>query len=348
VLHRSSLNASSFGPSVDSIDPQSASIPGRAWVHPIAQSLGATIRRVGRDSRLECRWMQSRTLDYAELNAPGCECVLVSPHTVEGRSGVLLVVLQQEGEGYVSCDGHSFPLRKGEWAVLTERAQYRSTSQVSLSLIVTRIAVGDRWQKGIQSQALLRSTETSDGGIFVREFIRSLSTVEKASSTEELYLELSQALLLVLTFSRDTQRKVNYSEYTLTQRIRRYVTDHIRDPDLNLDQMAASLQCSKRSLHKAFSSEGISVSEYIWSERLLRCKEQLEDLQERRQSITEIALSWGFSTPSHFSTMFKARFRESPRAFRNRSAQLWLGKSVASEHSSLYVVPHQEVERYAH
>ena len=79
------------------------------------------------------------------------------------------------------------------------------------------------------------------------------------------------------------------------------------------EQIAATLNCSKRYLHKVFEVEGVSISDYIWRLRLDHCREDLVNSACHAKSITDIAFSWGFNSSAHFSTAFKDRFGFSPR-----------------------------------
>ncbi len=92
----------------------------------------------------------------------------------------------------------------------------------------------------------------------------------------------------------------------LRERMRRYITSHLRAPDLSLDTIAQAMHCTKRYLHKAFEAEDTSLSEYILNQRLDRCRESLGMHSLTNQSITDIALSWGFSNSAHFSRTFAA------------------------------------------
>jgi len=93
-----------------------------------------------------------------------------------------------------------------------------------------------------------------------------------------------------------------------------FIREHLRDPELSIEQISASLGCSKRYLHMLFSDRGMTVSDYIWRARLQRCRQELE--AQAGKTITDVAFSWGFSSSSHFSRVFRHRFGLSPREFR--------------------------------
>jgi AraC family transcriptional activator of tynA and feaB len=85
-----------------------------------------------------------------------------------------------------------------------------------------------------------------------------------------------------------------------------FIREHLRDPELSIDQISAALSCSKRYLHMLFSDRGMTVSDYIWQARLQHCRLELET--QAGKTITDVAFSWGFSSSSHFSRVFRKYF----------------------------------------
>jgi AraC family transcriptional activator of tynA and feaB len=93
-------------------------------------------------------------------------------------------------------------------------------------------------------------------------------------------------------------------------RAQAFIREHLRDPDLSIDQISAALGCSKRYLHMLFSEKGMTVSDYIWHARLQHCRQELE--AQGGKTITDVAFSWGFSSSSHFSRVFRKYFGIAP------------------------------------
>ena len=89
-----------------------------------------------------------------------------------------------------------------------------------------------------------------------------------------------------------------------------FIREHLRDPNLSIDQIAAALGCTKRYLHMLFSERGMTVSDYIWQARLQHCRQELES--QGGKTITDVAFSWGFSSSSHFSRVFRKNFGIAP------------------------------------
>jgi AraC-like DNA-binding protein len=89
-------------------------------------------------------------------------------------------------------------------------------------------------------------------------------------------------------------------------RAQAFIREHLRDPELCIDQISAELDCTKRYLHMLFSDRGMTVSDYIWRTRLQHCRHELETSSGK--TITDVAFSWGFSSSSHFSRVFRKYF----------------------------------------
>jgi AraC family transcriptional regulator, positive regulator of tynA and feaB len=101
---------------------------------------------------------------------------------------------------------------------------------------------------------------------------------------------------------------------TMRADIRRYVRNHLQDPDLGPASIARAYSISVRALHALFEDVDESVAGLVRSERLARC---LEDLQRvNGGSVTDIAFRWGFCDAAHFSRVFKRAFGSTPSEVR--------------------------------
>jgi AraC family transcriptional activator of tynA and feaB len=96
----------------------------------------------------------------------------------------------------------------------------------------------------------------------------------------------------------------------LYERAQAFIHKHLRNPDLSIDQISTELGCTKRYLHMLFSDRGMTVSDYIWQARLQNCRQDLE--AQGGRTITDVAFSWGFSSSSHFSRVFRKYFGIAP------------------------------------
>ena len=95
-----------------------------------------------------------------------------------------------------------------------------------------------------------------------------------------------------------------------------YIEKNLGNPLLNPDRIAKANQMSVRSLQYLFKSADMSVSDFIWTSRLERCRNELEVSVGLRRTVTEIAMDAGFNSLSHFSSVFRKRYGVSPTSIR--------------------------------
>ena len=105
----------------------------------------------------------------------------------------------------------------------------------------------------------------------------------------------------------------------LRDRIKQYVQTHLRDPDLSIHRIALALNCSKRHLHGVFEQEETTLADYMQALRLDACRRDFQSQEHAARSITDIALSWGYNSPAHFSRVFRKQFDATPSEWRARA-----------------------------
>ncbi|MEQ9167959.1 MAG: AraC family transcriptional regulator [Fulvivirga sp.] len=90
------------------------------------------------------------------------------------------------------------------------------------------------------------------------------------------------------------------------------------DKKLEMEQIAGKACMSRAGFFKKFKEElGITPSQYILQERLKRAKHLLEHTD---YSISQICYYSGFENLSHFITVFKKQFENSPGQYRSNIA----------------------------
>ena len=73
--------------------------------------------------------------------------------------------------------------------------------------------------------------------------------------------------------------------------------------------VAASDNLSLRRLQELFAEELLTISDYVWEQRLVRAKTMLESQAIRRLSVAEIAGSMGLVSIPHFLPAFPFALR---------------------------------------
>ena len=102
----------------------------------------------------------------------------------------------------------------------------------------------------------------------------------------------------------------------LRDRIKQHVMRHLGDPALSVSQIATALGVSRRHLYNAFADEPEGVAGFVLARRLDACRAVFDEPRHADRSITEVALTYGFSNPAHFSRVFRAQAGLSPTEYR--------------------------------
>lgn len=102
----------------------------------------------------------------------------------------------------------------------------------------------------------------------------------------------------------------------LMQRIRGFIDRNLAS-DLTPATIAAAHYISTRHLHGLFHEQGTTVSTWIRTRRLERCRRDLIDPVYADRPVASIATRWGFVDAAHFSRAFKAAYAVAPSAYRS-------------------------------
>ena len=108
-------------------------------------------------------------------------------------------------------------------------------------------------------------------------------------------------------------------ESTLLLRVLEYVRGHLAEPELNATQIAVAHHISVRHLYNVLAHGGISLGDWIRTQRLERCHQELSLTLAQSGKIGSIARRHGFTDASSFGRLFRSTYGISPRAWREMS-----------------------------
>src|ERR1700734_434054 len=103
---------------------------------------------------------------------------------------------------------------------------------------------------------------------------------------------------------------------TLLRDIQAFIDKSLANPDLNPAAVAAALHISERYLYLVFAGQPMSVAAQIRDRRLQRCRRDLADPALADRPVAAIAARWGFTSPAHFSRVFRRAFGSTPGQYR--------------------------------
>jgi AraC-like DNA-binding protein len=234
--------------------------------------------------------------------------------------GYLKIVAPWRGQATVEQDGRRARAHEGGWVIYDTTSSYDIANPERCEHLIVMLPKDQMAERGVRLGELMARHVGGASGIsrVTLETMRSTyqelphMSADAARGAGELIMQLVRLSLLELAGQETapTQREA------LRDRIRGHVARHLRDPQLSIDGIARALNCSKRHLYNAFSGDDETLAGYILQQRLQACMRELRESAPAGRPITEIALSWGFSNPSHFSRVFREHFGMSASEFR--------------------------------
>ena len=144
-----------------------------------------------------------------------------------------------------------------------------------------------------------------------------LFTVPGAEALSEPSIELMR--VVITTHLDAAELGKDALKATLPLRILEYARAHLHDPHLGAAQVAAAHHVSERHLYNILGASGITLADWIRTQRLERCRNDIAAPAFYATPIASIARGWGFTDPSSFTRMFKNAYAMSPRQWRHQA-----------------------------
>lgn len=271
----------------------------------------------------------SGRIEYGDLAGTGLCRMTASPHRFQRtlREGAclaespLLLIIQVKNSSYFEQRERSGLLNPGDWCLLDTFSPFGWNSLSGCEQIIMSLrrpsdpGLGDLIERGTARRCEGKTGAARILHKMVAEVMGQLHHLAPYSAKG-----LADALTATTWHALQEQLEApepQGSRDTQLSRIKTCIETRLNEPDLSVEAIAQSCAMSVRSVHRAFSSDAVgSVSAYLWQRRILHCAAVLKNPAESHRSITDIALSWGFSSSSHFSRVFRNNLGMSPRTYR--------------------------------
>jgi AraC-like DNA-binding protein len=198
-----------------------------------------------------------------------------------------------------------------------------STDARVLSLILPRSLVMDE----LPHLADVRGALFASGSVGARLFIdhmRSLGANLPRATADEVPSIVKGTLGLLEALSEGGDAPSSQALDAAFRAACRYIDARLADPDLNVEGICAHLRCSRATLYRVFKPHG-GVREHIQRRRLVECFKAICSPRHRHRRIFDIALDFGFVSPSHFSHLFREHFGMAPRDARDAGLEAAAG-----------------------
>jgi AraC family transcriptional regulator, positive regulator of tynA and feaB len=219
------------------------------------------------------------------------------------------ILFQTHGISYFEQDGRHIELMPGDCLAYDVACPHTITSPSFTRhevVIVPKELLRERGFRSEKMSACKLSARTGTGRIAYDFVHAAFDEATKLSPCNAIGVADSLIDLLLLPLREADTMFDRVGPEAMYVRAQGFIREHLRDPDLCIDQISMALGCTKRYLHMLFSDRGMTVSDYIWQARLQHCRQELET--QSGKTITDVAFSWGFSSSSHFSRVFRKYF----------------------------------------
>ena len=163
--------------------------------------------------------------------------------------------------------------------------------------------------------ATLASRAAVRGGMDVEDaFSLSDAYIRKCELLQTPYRIINLQYHMVLDFtSQVSNLKLHGNSSALAAAVAEYVRHHLSDP-VSTEKIAEKLHFSRTWLSRKFHEEtGIPLSDFI---RIKKTEEAQRLLRYTDKSLREISVYLGYSSQSHFQTVFKKQLGVTPMQYR--------------------------------
>lgn len=224
----------------------------------------------------------------------------------------LTLQLFTRGQNRVVNGGSEYVERAGNiYAVnLAYETEAESTESEVLLLVLPRSLVMDDIPHLAPARGPLFAPKSFGARIFV-DYMQSLRSNLAAATQDDIptIIESTLGLLDSLTLRDDVESSLAVGHAWRTAC--RHIERNLYDPGLGVDSICAHLRCSRATLYRLFKRQG-GVQDYIQNRRLLACFKAIGTVTNAHRRIYDIALDFGFTSPSHFSRLFRNQFGMTP------------------------------------
>ena len=235
------------------------------------------------------------------------------------REQRVVVQLQIRGSSLIRQDGQEIRLQAGQIGLFCNgrpiQIERRDRFQ-TVSLCVARDAFSNALPHWHHETLAAIPGDRGAAAVFWDALV---SLARQAGSLDGASLDiLSHSMLSLLgaalrPHGEVPRQNASHLELYHKNRIRKYALSRLHDPELDVATIAHGVGLSPRYIHRLFSVEPLHLMQWVMAQRLEQCRQALDVESPAFRSISELAYSWGFKDPAHFSKAFRRQFGICPR-----------------------------------
>lgn len=320
------IRAEAFETGARSMVGRSTALPGAAAPFPAMSDIQRQIeaiftsgRTAGEEQSGDGWRIQSVQRDLALWHSVSCgpfECALRGVGAVDGRSLTVHVIVLRSGMLDVRQWGRFRSLTSGDifvccgWLPLTLHADRE------VDALICELPAWWAIERFLDN-SLVRPDLHIDHSFFAAPIIGQMAetiyTLRDPGDPAAQGMEMIADLLRTGLAAGIDDGKPMPRVVGRMGRILQFMIRHIDQTGLSAHDAAAELKCSPRTIYKTCSDHGTTFNAILMDVRLLTAQHHLLRSEDR---VSQIAYAVGFSSLSHFSRQFKARFGAPAKTYR--------------------------------
>lgn len=279
-----------------------------------------------------------RVRDLGDLLITDWECPQIEG--IRGGSFIrrdddaLLLFTASAGKQIIECEERTVVLRPGAVLITSTRVPTRFLIPHHLTKRTIRVpltALSRFDTSGRVPACLFTDAAQSPLTTILQTFLSGLDGQYGRMSAAEVEAARNALLSLIAGMIRSTEAPgVDDGDLLplLRQQLETWITNHLSDGVIRVQDLAAAHNVAPRTVHRAFEATGDTVGSVIRKHRLAAAR---DDLVNTDHSIAAIAHRWGFCDASHLGREFRRQLSLSPGDYREAygtRATLRLGHAV--------------------
>jgi AraC-like DNA-binding protein len=231
-------------------------------------------------------------------------------------AGAIAVYLTLRGDAWFDCGDRTYALRPGNILISeTDRPFARGFRRGLEELVVKVDHVALPEVPQLSRPVITSAHDNGNNGLYARALAKITDRATRANRPVLADERTVRELIVVLATGGATAPATVHRAAA-----RSYIDEHLTDPRLSAEQVAAAIGISERQLSRVFAADGTSIPRHILSRRLDLAYSILLNAAHgyKAETVADIAGRCGFTSATYFSHTFYQHFGRRASDIRGR------------------------------
>jgi AraC family transcriptional activator of tynA and feaB len=265
-------------------------------------------------------------IHIAEVSSGAAAVRHSAKHAARTASGAFHFLVQLAGRLVYSQGGREVCLAAGDFTLVDCNRPYDLLFGESVANLVLTInhELLKTYFPCPEALAGMKLSGESGPSALASRFLRELWSKpgDLTAGSASPFLDRAVLDILALAYSSVPADCLRGSQHAVTRRMMllKYIEQHLKDPDLGAESIAAAFNVTPRCIYRLLEGESESLAKYIRRRRIEECATALSNPMHCNRSISSIAYDHGFNSIAHFSKIFHEQLGVTPTEYRTRQA----------------------------